>query len=111
MLLSNGTSVLWNLQHCSNVMRFKDLVFFVMAPGASAYLHSFALKKSGVWAILRKTVQSWLVISTQAICIAPFVQEGRKTSSLTPFGSRFPLLASPGVPTHATEPVRTFAAT
>lgn len=103
--------MLWNLQQCSNVMGFKDLVFFVTVPGASAYLHCFALKKNGVWAILRKTVQSSLVISTQAICIAPFVQEGRKTCSLSPFGSRFPLLASPGAPTHATEPARTCAAT
>lgn len=72
MLLSNGTSVLWNLQQCSNVIWLKDLVFFVTAPGASAYLHCFALKKNGVWAILPKTVQSSLVVSTQAICIAPF---------------------------------------
>lgn len=72
-------------------MRFKDLVFFVTVLGASAYLQSYALKKNGVWAILRKNVWSPLVISTQAICITPFVREGMEKSVLpVPLGLVFP---------------------
>lgn len=60
-----------DVQRCSEKTRFKDLVFFVQ-------LHSFALKTNSAWAILRKTMRSSLLISTQAICIIAFVQEGMK---------------------------------